>query len=95
MAHVIISYRLAPGVTREAFEDWVRTKDQPAMRSLARVASFETYRVTGHLIGGVGTGGGGGRAPSAAKHGDVPSPSSSPIWPASPARTCPAHWCRA
>lgn len=60
MAHVIISYRLAPGVTREAFEDWVRTKDQPAMRSLARVASFETYRVTGHLIGG-GEGGADGR----------------------------------
>ena len=51
MAHVIISYRLAPGVTRDAFEDWVRSKDQPAMRSLARVASFDTFRVTGHLIG--------------------------------------------
>lgn len=62
MAHVIISYRLAPGVTRDAFEDWVRTKDQPAMRSLTRVASFETYRVTGHLLGeGVGGGNAEGR----------------------------------
>ncbi|MCR2832590.1 hypothetical protein [Parerythrobacter lacustris] len=51
MAAVIITYQLAVGVTREAFEEWVRTKDQPAMRSLRRVASFDTYRVTGLLLG--------------------------------------------
>ena len=51
MAALIIKYRLADGVSREQFEDWVRTKDQPAMRSLSRVQSFETYRVTGKLIG--------------------------------------------
>ena len=51
MAAIIIKYQLADGVTREQFEEWVRTKDQPAMRSLSRVDSFETYRVSGKLIG--------------------------------------------
>jgi REDY-like protein HapK len=51
MAAIIIKYQLADGVTREQFEEWVKTEDQPTMRGLARVASFNTYRVTGKLIG--------------------------------------------
>ena len=51
MAAIIIKYQLANGVTREQFEEWVTTKDQPTMRGLSRVASFDTYRVTGKLIG--------------------------------------------
>ena len=51
MAAIIIKYQLADGVSRDQFEDWVRTKDQPAMRSLSRVDSFETYRVSGLLMG--------------------------------------------
>lgn len=51
MAAIILKYRLKPGVTRADFEHWVRTADQPAMRSLASVSAFNTYRVTGLLIG--------------------------------------------
>ncbi|RYD58083.1 MAG: REDY-like protein HapK [Sphingomonadales bacterium] len=51
MAKIILTYRLKPGVTPEAFEDWVRTTDYPAMRGLSRVASFANHRVTGLLMG--------------------------------------------
>lgn len=51
MAAIIIKYQLADGVSREQFEEWVTTKDQPVMRGLSRVESFNTYRVTGKLIG--------------------------------------------
>lgn len=51
MAAIILKYRLKPGVTRADFEHWVKTVDQPAMRGLASVAAFSTYRVTGLLLG--------------------------------------------
>lgn len=51
MATIIIRYRLQDGVDRADFEHWVAASDHPAMRGLARVGSFETYRVTGLLIG--------------------------------------------
>lgn len=51
MAKVILQYRLKPGVSNDAFEDWVRTTDYPAMRGISRVASFTTVRVRGLLIG--------------------------------------------
>ena len=51
MAAIIIRYKLKPGVTPQDFEHWVTTVDQPAMRGLSRVAAFDTYRVTGLLIG--------------------------------------------
>jgi REDY-like protein HapK len=51
MAFVMIRYNLQEGVAREDFESWVRDSDQPTMRSLKRVESFETYRVTGLLMG--------------------------------------------
>lgn len=51
MAKIILTYRLKPDVTPDAFEDWVRTTDYPAMRGLSRVASFSNNRVTGLLLG--------------------------------------------
>ena len=51
MSTIIIRYRLKQGVAPAEFERWVAASDHPAMRGLARVASFETYRVTGLLLG--------------------------------------------
>ncbi|MEW4449234.1 hypothetical protein [Qipengyuania sp. JC766] len=51
MAQLFIKYQLADGVTREQFEQWVKDADQPTMRGISRIESFETYRVTGRLIG--------------------------------------------
>jgi hypothetical protein len=52
MPKVIITYRLKPGVTKDAFETWVREKDQPTMRSIQRVQAFNTYRIEGPLFPG-------------------------------------------
>lgn len=51
MSAVIISYKLKPGVTRADFEHWVRTVDQPALRGLARVKAFDTFRIERRLMG--------------------------------------------
>ncbi len=51
MTNLIISYRLKAGVTAADFEHWVKTSDHPSMRGLKRVKRFETYRVTGLLMG--------------------------------------------
>jgi REDY-like protein HapK len=51
MGAIILKYRLKSGVTQADFEQWVRTVDQPAMRGLTRVQAFNTYRVTGLLMG--------------------------------------------
>lgn len=51
MAAIIIKYRLKPGVTQEDFESWVKHVDQPTMRGIERVKSFDTYRVQGLLMG--------------------------------------------
>lgn len=51
MAHLILTYKLKTGVTKEQFEDWVRTTDYPKMRSLSRVSSFRTFRTEGLLLG--------------------------------------------
>ena len=51
MAAIIITYRLKPGVTPADFESWVKNTDQPAMRGIERIKSFETYRITGPLMG--------------------------------------------
>lgn len=51
MAAIIIKYRLKPGVSPADFENWVKNVDQPTMRGLARVESFETYRIEGPLMG--------------------------------------------
>ncbi|WP_300998522.1 REDY-like protein HapK [Hyphomonas sp.] len=49
--NLFILYTLKEGVTPEQFENWVVTTDQPAMRSLARVQSFRTYRAERLLMG--------------------------------------------
>ncbi|MFN7179101.1 hypothetical protein [Hyphomonas sp.] len=48
---LFILYTMKEGVTPEQFEAWVRTTDQPAMRSLARVQDFRTYRAERLLMG--------------------------------------------
>lgn len=48
---IILRYSLKPGITPADFEAWVKTSDQPAMRSLASVRRFETYRIAGLLMG--------------------------------------------
>jgi len=52
MAAIILAYRLLPGVTPADFERWVKTTDQPTMRGIERVRTFDTFRVTGLLMGG-------------------------------------------
>ncbi len=49
--NLFILYTLQDGVVPEAFDDWVRTTDQPAMGSLARVQDFRTYRAERLLMG--------------------------------------------
>jgi hypothetical protein len=49
--NLFLLYTLKDGVTPEQFESWVRETDYPAMRSLARVASFRTFRAERLLIG--------------------------------------------
>ena len=49
--HLILMYRLRPGVTPEAYEAWVRDHDAPYVRSRPTVIGFEIYRL-GEAIGG-------------------------------------------
>lgn len=51
MPYLLIRYTLNEGVSSEEFETWVRDTDQPTMRSLKRVMYFDTYKVTGLLMG--------------------------------------------
>ncbi len=49
--NLFILYTLKEGVSPTQFEDWVVKTDQPALRSLARVQSFRTYRAERLLMG--------------------------------------------
>ena len=49
--NLFLLYTLKAGVSPDDFEDWVRTTDYPAMRGLARVADFRTFRAERLLIG--------------------------------------------
>lgn len=51
MSQIILIYSLKDGVSREDFHDWVRNTDQPAMRALERVESFNTYETKRLLMG--------------------------------------------
>lgn len=51
MTTLILRYRLKAGTTAADFETWVTTVDHPSMRGLRRVKRFETYKVTGLLMG--------------------------------------------
>ena len=51
MSAIILTYRLKEGVSPADFEAWVKETDQPAMRGLERVKAFDTFRITGPLMG--------------------------------------------
>ena len=51
MSKLILLYSLKPDVTKADFETWVRETDQPAMRGLERVQSFDTYAAKSLLMG--------------------------------------------
>jgi hypothetical protein len=51
MTALILKYRLKPGVSPADFAHWVATTDHPSMRGLKSVSRFETYRITGLLMG--------------------------------------------
>lgn len=52
MSQIIITYKLKPGVNREQYETWTRTRDYPTMRGLKRVVSFTNYRATSNMLTG-------------------------------------------
>jgi hypothetical protein len=49
--NLFLLYTLKDGVTPAEFEKWVVETDQPAMRGLARVQSFRTFRSERLLMG--------------------------------------------
>ncbi|MFZ5670252.1 MAG: REDY-like protein HapK [Pseudomonadota bacterium] len=51
MANVMILYRLKAGVSKDAFDAWVRDYDYPKIRGIARIAAFTNHRVARLLIG--------------------------------------------
>lgn len=51
MAYLMLRYNLKDGVLPSEFEKWVKEVDQPTMRGLRRVVSFDTWKVTGLLMG--------------------------------------------
>jgi REDY-like protein HapK len=51
MATLILRYRLNAGILPADFERWVVETDHPSMRSLRRVKRFDTYKITGLLMG--------------------------------------------
>ena len=53
---IIVLFNLKPDVAAADYEDWARSRDVPAVRSLPSVDDFTILRTTGVL-------GGGGKAP--------------------------------
>ncbi|HYE45976.1 MAG TPA: hypothetical protein VEA44_09425 [Caulobacter sp.] len=51
MATVFLTYKLKPGVAREDYENWIRTKDYPTIRGIRRVAAMVNHRTVGLLLG--------------------------------------------
>lgn len=47
---IIALFNLKPGVEREDYEEWARTRDLPGVRSLVSVNDFNVYRTTGVLF---------------------------------------------
>ena len=52
MTNLILRYRLKAGVTAPDFEAFVANVDHATMRKLPRIRRFDTYRITGMLMGG-------------------------------------------
>ncbi len=51
MTYLMLRYNLKAGVSADQFESWVRETDQPTMRGIKRITNFETFRVSGLLMG--------------------------------------------
>ncbi len=47
---IIALFNLKPGVSRDAYEEWAKTRDLPGVRSLVSVKDFWVYRTTGLLF---------------------------------------------
>jgi len=45
VAHILILYKLKPGVTRTDFEHWLKINNAPALRGIKRLKDFTVYRV--------------------------------------------------
>jgi len=45
VAHILILYKLKPGVAREDFEHWLKASNAPALRGVKRLEDFTVYRV--------------------------------------------------
>ena len=52
MTNLILRYRLKAGVTAPDFEAFVANVDHATLRKLPRIRRFDTYRITGMLMGG-------------------------------------------
>jgi hypothetical protein len=40
LAHILILYKLKPGVAREDFEHWLKTSSAPTLRGVKRLKDF-------------------------------------------------------
>nr|WP_310522575.1 REDY-like protein HapK [Polymorphobacter sp.] len=47
---IIALFNLKPGVAREDYEGWAKSRDLPGVRSLVSVNDFNVYRTTGLLF---------------------------------------------
>jgi hypothetical protein len=45
LAHILILYKLKPGVAREDFEHWLTTSSAPTLRGIKRLKDLTVYRV--------------------------------------------------
>jgi hypothetical protein len=46
-----VTFRLKPGITVEAYEDWFRRENVPAARKMTSVTSYRVWRVVGAMEG--------------------------------------------
>ena len=46
---IVVLFNLKAGTDVAAYEDWVRTRDLPGVRSRVSVTDFQVYRATGLL----------------------------------------------
>jgi hypothetical protein len=44
LAHILILYKLKPGITREDLEHWLGTSSAPTLRGVQRLKDFTVYR---------------------------------------------------
>jgi REDY-like protein HapK len=49
MTMIVVIFNLKEGVSPQAYEDWARASDLPAVNQLGSVAKFEVLRTTGVL----------------------------------------------